>query len=480
MNKTFKLSLVALAALGTFGSANAMSFLEALEGTSISNTTFVRYTEKTGLGSAGTQESGNRFQVKSYLNFLTQDFEGYQAGFGLYYNQGSGMPFSLNNNSAHNDLLGSGASHLGGTGGISNNLNVFGVSEAFLNKKFDEDGKYTAKVGMMFLKTPFTDGTMDRGVGASTAFKLGNATLKAAAYDTWVSMDWSFMRTLGGYGSDLNTNGSDSFRNNLFYIGVEKPSVEGSGLDYKLYLSHIWDMVDAAAYLDLGYNTGGFRIGAQVAYTQFGKYKNRSGYSSANKAGLTGNALAYAIGSGSLTDLKDKKSIINPNGDLAKNAGLYNIQASYISKGNFMLKAGFTGSFGDSYGALIDNQGQFNLGGMMWHNMLIYGGNGASMFGSGGVKNTNIYVGYMKFVLNATEKLKLGIDVAYVGGANNVHGNANNFTNASLGKKNTEFVEITPSLVYKINERFTFTSWYGQSVGDMKLHIARAEVKFAF
>lgn len=478
MNTTFKLSLAALTALGALSSASAMSFLEALEGTSVSNTTFVRYTEKTGLGSAGERASGSRFQVKSYLNFLTQDFEGYQAGFGLYYNQGSGMPLSANGNSAHTDLLGTGASHLGGQG-INANLNIFGVSEAFLNKKFDENGKYSAKVGMMFLKTPFTDGTMDRGVGASTAFRFGNTTLKVAAYDSWSSMDWAFMRTLGGYSDNQeskNPYGHDSFRNNLFYIGAEKPAVDGSGLDYTLYLSAISRMVDAAAYLDLGYNTGGFRLGAQVAYTQFGK--NNGGYAlyEGRFKGATGNALAY----GGFGNVGGKESLINPNGDLAKNAGLYNIQASYASKGSFMLKAGFTGSFGDSYGALIDNQGAFNLGGMVWHNMLVYGGNGASMFGSGGVKGTNIMVGYAKFVLDATQKLKLGIDVAYVGGANNIHGNANNFTNSSLGNKNTSFIEITPSLVYKLNERFTFTSWYGQSVGDMKLHIARAEVKFAF
>ncbi|WP_066387349.1 major outer membrane protein [Helicobacter himalayensis] len=479
MNTTFKLSLAALTALGTLSSASAMSFLEALEGTSISSTTFVRYTEKTGLGDAGGRASGSRFQVKSYLNFLTQDFEGYQAGFGLYYNQGSGMPLSANGNSAHTDLLGTGASHLGGQG-INANLNIFGVSEAFLNKKFDENGKYSAKVGMMYLKTPFTDGTMDRGVGASTAFQFGNTTLKVAAYDSWSSMDWAFMRTLGGYGEGKNLYGHDSFKNNLFYIGAEKPAVDGSGLDYKLYLSAISRMINAAAYLDLGYNTGGFRLGAQVAYTQFGKYGGEHKKDIYGK----GNALVYQ-GFGPINASSDvinhnKSDLINPNNDLAKNAGLYNIQASYASKGSFMLKAGFTGSFGDSYGALIDNQGAFNLGGMVWHNMLVYGGNGASMFGSGGVKGTNIMVGYAKFVLDATEKLKLGIDVAYVGGANNIHGNRNNFTSSSLSNKNTNFIEITPSLVYKLNERFTFTSWYGQSVGDMKLHIARAEVKFAF
>lgn len=486
MSRTFKLSLAALTALGALSSASAMSFLEALEGTSISNTTFVRYTEKTGLGSAADRASGSRFQVKSYLNFLTQDFEGYQAGFGLYYNQGSGMPLSASSNSAHGDLLGSGGSHLGNGGGIADNLNMFGVSEAFLSKKFDEDGKYSAKVGMMFLKTPFTDGTMDRAVGASTAFKFGNTTLKAAAYDTWSSMDWSFMQTLGGYteadgytnNATPNRYGNNSFKNNLFYVGVEKPAVEGNGLDYKLYLSHISRMVDAAAYLDLGYNASGFRIGAQVAYTQFGKYSGE--YGSINNAGLTGNALAYN-GLGGATNVGNHKTDAGLfNNGLAKNAGLYNIQASYASKGSFMLKAGFTGSFGDSYGALIDNQGEFNLGGMVWHNMLIYGGNGASMFGSGGKNGTNIMVGYAKFVLDATEKLKLGIDVAYVGGANNMHGNRNNFTLSSLSNKNTNFVEITPSLVYKLNDRFTFTSWYGQTVGDMKLHIARAEVKFAF
>ncbi|MGI0405764.1 hypothetical protein ACRE1U_00370 [Helicobacter himalayensis] len=476
MNTTFKLSLAALTALGALSSASAMSFLEALEGTSVSNTTFVRYTEKTGL--AGSPASGSRFQVKSYLNFLTQEFEGYQAGFGLYYNQGSGMPLSANSNSAHNDLLGTGASHLGGQG-INANLNIFGVSEAFLNKKFDENGKYSAKVGMMFLKTPFTDGTMDRGVGASTAFQFGNTTLKVAAYDTWSSMDWAFMRTLKGYGAEDNQYGHDSFKNNLFYIGAEKPAVDGSGLDYTLYLSAISRMVNAAAYLDLGYNASGFRIGAQVAYTQFGKY----GGQYTNEAYEAGNILAYQgikkIDGTSEVD-SHKKNPINPNGGLAKNAGLYNIQASYASKGSFMLKAGFTGSFGDSYGALIDNQGAFNLGGMVWHNMLVYGGNGASMFGSGGVKGTNIMVGYAKFVLDATEKLKLGVDVAYVGGANNIHGNSNNFTLSSLNNKNTNFIEITPSLVYKLNDRFTFTSWYGHTIGDMKLHIARAEVKFAF
>ncbi len=496
MNTTFKLSLAALTALGALSSASAMSFLEALEGTSVSNTTFVRYTEKTGLGSAADKASGSRFQIKSYLNFLTQDFEGYQAGFGLYYNQGSGMPLSTNSNSAHTDLLGTGASHLGDGGrNVEDNLNVFGVSEAFLNKKFDENGKYSAKVGMMFLKTPFTDGTMDRGVGASTAFQFGNTTLKVAAYDSWSSMDWAFMRTLGGYGESDDTNlsnenkrlnafGNDSFKNNLFYIGAEKPAIDGNGLDYTLYLSAISRMVNAAAYLDLGYNTGGFRLGAQVAYTQFGKY----GGQYTNKAYEKGNILAYQGIEATNLDLSagehnhNKSKLINPNNDndLAKNAGLYNIQASYASKGSFMLKAGFTGSFGDSYGALIDNQGAFNLGGMVWHNMLVYGGNGASMFGSGGVKGTNIMVGYAKFVLDATQKLKLGIDVAYVGGANNIHGNRNNFTSSSLSNKNTNFIEFTPSLVYKLNERFTFTSWYGHTIGDMKLHIARAEVKFAF
>lgn len=490
MNTTFKLSLAALTALGALSSASAMSFVEALEGTTISNTTFVRYTEKTGL--AHDKASGSRFQVKSYLNFLTQDYEGYQAGFGLYYNQGSGMPLSASNNSAHKDLLGTGASHLGNGGsGVEDNLNVFGVSEAFLNKKFDENGKYSAKVGMMFLKTPFTDGTMDRGLGASTAFQLGNTTLKVAAYDTWSSMDWAFMRTLGGYGGSLDSNGkyvagpkvnsygNDSFKNNLLYIGVEKSAIEGSGLDYTLYLSHISRMVDAAAYLDLGYNASGFRIGAQVAYTQFGKYSGEYSHAFVGDPrfdNLAGNALAYR----GINGVYGKDELINPKGELAKNAGLYNIQASYASKGSFMLKAGFTGSFGDSYGALIDNQGQFNLGGMVWHNMLVYGGNGASMFGSGGVKGTNLMVGYAKFVLGATEKLKLGVDVAYVGGANNIHGNENNFTASSLSNKNTNFIEITPSLVYKLNERFTFTSWYGHTIGDMKLHIARAEVKFAF
>lgn len=488
MAKTFKFSLVAITALstlsGALSSVSAASLQEAIEDVQISNLTIMRYTSKTGLGDAASTASGSRFKLVSYLNLLTQSYGGFQGGLGFYYNQGSSMPFAKGSNSAHNDLLGNGGSHLGGEGVIAN-LNVFGISEAFLSAK-TEDSKYTTKMGITYIRTPFTDPGADRGVGLVVQRKAGSTTLVGAMYDSWIALDVSFMY---GLAKDKKANGDKSklstitdaqmsFKNNLYYVGLEKTAPEDGGFDLKLYVWGIKRIVDASAYLELGYNIGDFRLGTQVAYTYFGTLNGSpfaSNYDSVPN--MRGNALRnmYEPRSKGV----DKSDRINPEKLLAGDAGLYNVQASYKAS-SFNFKTGFTGSFGQSYGALIDNQGQFNLGGVVWHNMLIYGGNGASMFGTGGVKNTNIMVGYAKFVVSPTKKINVGFDVAYVSGNNNLSGDDNNFTKKTQNNNNTQFVEFTPSLTYKLNERFTFTGWYGQTVGDMKLSIARAELKFVF
>lgn len=458
-----KISLAAILALGTLTCASATTQLEeAIKGTTIGGYAYGQYT-----GMFGDDADGSAFRSRVWVDVNTGAISGFSLGTRVFASMGQGAP--------------NGGRFLANSG-IPNNTAAFGMYALYGKYSFEALGsKTTLMGGKINIMTPFNDTAWDYGYGLYASNEdIEGIKFTAQAYAAWALDNGNAMyTTLDTSASKMNAD-SLSTQNPLFIAGVEGSSESFTGAAFKLYAATSPDTIDYLIFGDVSYSVldTGVTLQSQVAVTS---------------VDTTNKSFTY--------DLAKTQANIDLT---AKLRGLYNIQVSYDNKDvGFGAKAGFTGSFGDGYGALL-NYASFNMGGQFWYDT-VSSYNGYGITGVGGHKrivansdgtfsaeNTDIMVGYVGVTYSGVQDLKLGLDYAYVGGNNNYARMVKSrdealksatTTEATLDAYNTNatFHEVSFTASYDfIPKKLTLSGLVGMTFGDLQMGRGRVNLKYSF
>lgn len=438
--KKLKYSLVTLAALGALSFANAEtagaekvdktippstknSLLDALKGTTIGGYAYGQYTSM-----FGKDASGGAFRVRTAINVDTGAYEGFSVGTRIFASQGKGS--------------GDGGTLLGNSKSPSSdpayNAPIpLGLQVLYGRMAFQSTAT-VIEAGKINIATPFSDSNFDAGTGVS--FKnqdISGITFNLQAYGVWGLDNGNSISSAG--------NSSDS---TMIIAGVSGDPKE-FGVGFNAWVAHIFDTVNFLAYGDVQYSISGLTLSGKVAATQVN----------------TDNTLFRPSNPKLAAELR----------------GLYNVQVAY-ALGDTTIAGGYTGSFGDGYGVLLNNSA-FNMGGNIWWDVA---SNGYGMLGAGGVKNSNgnastIMVAYASVKYKGIKSLSMGLDYAFVSGDNNyalmAKGKQNN---AGAANKNVTLHEVSATLGYAFSEKLALSAIVGSTFGDLAMGRARMRLTYSF
>lgn len=447
--KMTKISLAALVAMGALTCANAKTSLEeAIKGTTISGYAYGQLTSM-----FGDDASGSAFRSRVFADINTGAIGGFSVGTRLYASLGDGAP--------------NGGTFLKNSGNPAG-VTPFGMYALYGDMDFTEYGsKTTLMAGKLNIMTAFNDNAWDYGYGVYASNEdIEGVKISAQAFGAWALDNANSIGTIGSNGEITYREGI-STDHALYIVGVEAGGEKLAGASVKFYAGHATKMIDYMAAADLAYTISGITIQSQVAVMD---------------ADVNNSVFAHSSGQNDLS---------------ANLRGLYNIQLAYESKDvGFSAKGGFTGSFGDGYGALL-NYASFNMGGQFWYDT-VSSRNGYGLTGTGGYKylgkdgsvhNTDIMVGYVGVVYSGVKSLKLGLDYAFVGGNNNYVlmkkgaanvANAANM-NAGTGSMNATFHEVSFTASYGFfDNKLTLSGLIGSTFGDLQMARARMKVQYSF
>lgn len=432
-----KISLAAMLALGTLTCASAKTTLEeAIKGTTISGYVYGQMTSQ-----FGDDIHGNVFRTRAWLDLNTGAVGGFSVAARGYATIGGG-----NNSTGKSFLAASGA---------PGQPMVMGIAGLYGNMDLAEYGsKTTIMGGKMNILTPFNDNSWDYGYGVY----VSNQDIEGVKFAAQVMGAYTLDDGSGAsYSQGTYTYPSDSSLDHpLYIVGVEAGGEKLAGAGIKLYAAHSTRVFDYMIMGDVSYTFSGVTLQSQVVVT-----------------GVDKGADGYFYGDAAINEY------------IAELRGLYNIQASYANKDlGFSAKAGFTGSFGDGYGALM-NYASFNMGGQFWYDINAQkGGNGYGMTGVGSYKNSNIMVGYAGVQYTGVKSLKLGLDYAYVTGDNYYAPptTANPVNAAIVGANHgatLHEVSFTASYGF-FDNKLTLSGLIGSTFGDLEMARGRVKVQYSF
>lgn len=447
-----KISLATLLALGTLTCVSAKTTLEeAIKGTTISGYVYGQMTSQ-----FGNDVHGNVFRTRAWMNINTGAVGGFSVGA-----QGIATLGAGSNNSGKSFLAASGAPH---------DTIPVGLLAVYGNMDLSEYGtKTTLQGGKITIKTPFNDNTWDSGYG----IYMSNEDIAGVKFAAQIlgaySLDDDF--SSGSY-TDANTiqditkwdgtlgvttkSAATSYDHPLYIFGVEAGGEQLAGAGIKLYAAHSTKVFDYMIMGDVSYTIAGVTLQSQVAVTD--------------------------VDVSATADSRFSDPLGLKNAELR---GLYNIQASYANKDlGFSAKAGFTGSFGDGYGALM-NYASFNMGGQIWYDIAGgANGNGYQLNGVGGKKDSNIMVGYVGITYSGVKSLSLGLDYAYVGGDNYyaLASTAQATTKASVAaNKGATLHEVSFTASYGFfDNKLNLYGLIGSTFGDVEQSRGRVKVTYSF
>ncbi|PAF47854.1 hypothetical protein BKH46_03220 [Helicobacter sp. 12S02634-8] len=466
-------------ALGTFlvfafSLAEAGSLKEAFEETSLSGFAFGRFTTN-----GGNDGGGSRFQFRIKADLTSGEVNGYSLGGGIFFSQGSGTPDKGNN--TDNDIQGSRGVRTDMSGS-----DVFNISNLYINKSFTQT-KTKVKVGQMNLTGPFTDKSVDRGIGGS----IENSDIKGtqiflSGYDSWITDDIYIAAQASKLPNDTGKKGS-GIGNNLIIGGVSGGYALDDGaihkLDFKLYDLWAHQLIDYMIFGELAYKY-------TLAEHTFLKFMGQVAATGVNPSARFESKSVFLNGYFA-NKVSQESFTTGPRQELATTRGLYNIQAS-IEVHKFYAELGFAGSFGQGYAALLDNVGGFNTAGKLWNGSQGHGADGFGFLGGGATKGTNINALYAEASYKLSDFV-LGLDFAWVSGKNNYpmltagsnHANYvyRGWSPAYPSQKKTldaSFFELTPSIAYKIGKKITAQIYYASIFGDISLNRTRMQITYNF
>lgn len=443
--KTSKYSLVTLAALATLSFANAQtnenaqktdksippstktSLLQALEGTTIGGYAYGQLTSMFGSDANGTS---TRFRTSIDVN--TGAYHGFSVGTRVFASVGAGAPnggTALANSKAPNSIM---------------DLGLY----ALYGRQTFETSATVLTAGKINIQTPVSDGTWDYGYGFSLDnYDVTGIGFHLQAYGTWALDDGNNIP------STANNNGiNPDFASDkaLFIFGISGDRKEFAGVGFELWAAHAIDTIDFLTFADLNYTIAGVTLEAQVATTQV----NTSSKHFATKSELS-----------------------------AKLRGLYNVQLAYSGESGINVATGYTGSFGDGYGALLNGYA-FNMAGQIWYDTV--GANGYDLGGVGGYKNkdgkaSTIQVAYFSLGYKGVKNLSLGLDYAYIAGNNNYmlmkKGQEHHPNTKDM---NAKMHEVSLSTKYAFNDKLALSVLVGSTFGDLQMGRARARLTYSF
>lgn len=462
-----KVSLATMLALGTLTCASATTQLEeAIKGTTIGGYAYGQYT-----GMFGDDADGTAYRSRVWMNVNTGAVSGFSVGTTVYASMGAGGPnggsFLANSGfkTREDTLIDSPASTMD-----------LGLYALYGKYSFEALGSKTTMIGgKMNIMTPFNDNAWDYGYGLYISNEdIEGIKFSAQAYAAWALDNAQAISTF----STIKT------QDPLFVLGVEGNGEKLAGAAFKLYAATSPNVIDYLVFADVSYSIldTGLTLQSQVAATGVNADSKYFAYTNAKK----------------------------PTEDLtAKLRGLYNIQASYDNKDfGFSAKLGFTGSFGDGYGALL-NYASFNMGGQFWFDT-VSSKNGYGITGVGGHKrlvysmdangnvsgmsaeNTDIMVIYAGVKYTKVANLSLGLDYAYVGGNNNYAMMAKGIeartprtiSDGDLVSNNNldaTFHEVSFTASYDfIPKKLTLSGLVGMTFGDLQMGRGRVNLKYSF
>ncbi|PAF43118.1 major outer membrane protein [Helicobacter sp. 11S02629-2] len=429
---------------------------------------FGRYTANFGRDGKGYAQ-----QWRAILNTKTLDYKGFSLGLGVFFGIGSSIADGAN---SFDDIGGSRAAFIGRRIG-----DRFSISQIYGQKEFKH---LSIKAGRMNLVTPLSDASLDMGTGiridGERKIDIGSFKYQASIYDSW-NTDYGFyiLSGRGQIGSNGSTSPAFGFGNTMAILGL---SYDGY-FKARLFYSYANRLYDYMIFSDIAYShklseNVSFGLKAQVATLGLNDHptiKSRS-------------AGAYVI--------NEEFAGANPLFIHAKNRGIYNVNASFKAF-SFEAKAGFLGSFEEGYGVLHDGEASIDVPGKIWLSGISATYEGFSFLGSGSKKGTNIYLPYLQFSYTIDSKLKVGLDLVYLGGNNNMplytaKGIGHNNKNlpklwSSLPKgadenvfKAIKIYEITPTISYQMTPNFKFSGYYGTWLGEVRLSRLRVEGRYTF
>lgn len=476
--KKLKYSLVALLALGALSQVSAeaqageteqktqetkvdksippstkTSIMDALEGTTIGGYAYGQLTSM-----FGSDADGTALRIRTMFDVNTGAYYGFSVGTRVYASIGGGSP------NGGNFIKNSGANPAGTI--------PVGLLALYGRKTF-ESSATVITVGKMNIVTPFSDSSWDFGYGVGVDnYDVKGVGFHLQAYGAWgldatnaIPGSKNFIddapQILGGSKSTDRTLASEK---GLFVFGVSGDRKEFAGVGFDVWAAHAVDTIDFLTFVDLNYTIAGVTLQTQLATTQVNTSSRYFNYQRAEA-------------NGTVTDLS------------AKLRGIYNIQVAYDNKESGITAAvGYTGSFGDGYGALLNYISSFNMGGKIWYDALGSSEvNGYGIIGSGGYKNqdgsaSTIQVAYASIGYKGVKNLAMSLDYAYVSGNNNYqlmnkgvknHNGATNLISAKLH-------EVSLSAKYAFTDKLSMTILGGSTFGDLQIGRARFRLNYAF
>ncbi|VDH01828.1 outer membrane protein [Helicobacter pametensis] len=472
--KKLKYSLVALLALGVLNQISAeevqaegaeqktqeagvdksvppstkTSIMDALEGTTIGGYVYGQVTSM-----FGSDADGTAFRVRTMMDVNTGAYYGFSVGTRIFASMGGGAPN-------------------GGTfiqnSGLKPNYSPAGAIPvgllALYGRATFESSATVITAGKINIAAPFADQGWDFGYGVSLDnYDVEGVGFHLQAYGAWGLDNGNSIE--GAYNFINQSSEADSnivSENPMFIFGISGDKSKLAGVGFDIWAMHVLDTVDFMTYLDLNYTIAGVKLQTQVATTQVNtssRYFNHGGVSN----------------DGTVSDRS------------AKLRGLYNVHLGYEGEtSGVVASVGYTGSFGDGYGALLNYVGSFNMGGQIWWDTLSSGANGYGMTGVGGYKNANgqnstIQVVYASLGYKGVKNLSMILDYAWISGNNNYGLMKKGIKNhAGLTNMNADFHEVTLSVKYAFTDKLSMTILGGSTFGDLQMGRARFRLNYSF
>lgn len=469
-----KISLISgLMVAGSMVSTQASALKDVIEKAKIDGFAFTRIQTVHGKDGEGT-----KWQWRFRPTITTGEVAGWSGSAGILFSKGSGTPDGSNTD---NDISGSRGDRF-----ISAS-DVFNISDFFITysakEQFDTD--FTLRAGQKNAVTPYNDTNLDRAMGIFVDYKdVPALNIGFQWWDTWMGDDIYLSRS--DYSIAANQTGA-GIGNNVFMLSLSsgKDFTEKTGLSYQVWYAYIHKFAPYMVFGDISYTA---KFGSQ-------------------SLGLLGQVSALGITRDApvLESGNTQYSALFRDGqyNYARDRGMYNIRLDYKYNlasgeedakpvGYFGLSVGFAGSFGEGYGTLIDNTGALKLGGNLWNNFSGVEANGFGLLGVGGFRGSSITLPYAKIEF-AYKKFSIALDAVYVktshfyylkkGGAarpndTNLNGSSNIYGSNKVLP--AEFVEVSPSVVYRFTNSLNMAAYYGYLIGNPSLGRFRFQVNYLF
>lgn len=460
--KFFSIVWISLASVNLVHAARLMDFIE---NASISGFAFGRY-----INVHGRDADGSRWQLRIKPIITTGEVAGFSATGSLFFSKGSTTP---DGNNTHNDISGSRADV------VSAFVDRFNIADFYVTYNA-ADSLHTKSIlqgGQKSVNTPFNDTILDRAIGIFFENKdLDSINISLQWWDSWMGDDIFISRATPTAGQSVGLG------NNAFIVGLNssKEFSKDTGVSYNLWYAGIHRYLNYMIFADLGYsysfNAHSISILAQSA-----------------ASGLVDKPML-------MSSITNYSTLYSPAYNYAKNRGMYNVRLDYKynnedSKITAAFGVGAAGSFGDGYGAMIDNTGAMKLGGILWNNFAGTEANGFGLIGAGGFNDSRIFLSYAKGEFNY-KNFGVSLDVVYVdtthffvlkkgssghfasfnnlnSATGNIHGSDNKFVPV-------KFVEISPAVSYKFTSNISAILQYGYLLGDLNMGRIRFQVNYVF